>query len=123
MKKIAVFFLAIMFILTGCSSGISQADYDAVVAERDEALAQIDLYINYYDFEIKRDDDNPTIGLLLVTEQDKLVAKYSSIYNNDNIFVSKYMTYMPTEKELEQIINKEKEIIEEYKKIKELEKK
>lgn len=43
MKKIAVFFLAIMFILTGCSSGISQADYDAVVAERDEALAQIEI--------------------------------------------------------------------------------
>ena len=87
-----------------------------------EALAQIDLYRNYYDYEIRREDDNPTIGLLLVTEQDKLVAKYSSIYNNDKIFVSKYMTYMPTEKELEQIINKEKEIIEEYKKIKELEK-
>ena len=42
-------------------------------------------------------DDNPTIGLLLVTEQDTLVAKYSSIYKDQNIFVSKYMTYMPTE--------------------------
>lgn len=86
-----------------------------------EALAQIDLYRNYYDYKIRREDDNPTIGLLLVTEQDKLVAKYSSICNNDNIYVSKYMTYMPSEEELEQIINKEKELIEEYKRIQALE--
>ena len=55
-----------------------------------EALGQIDLYRNYFDKEIKSKDDNPTIGLLLVTQQDTLVAKYSSIYKDQNIFVSKY---------------------------------
>lgn len=80
-----------------------------------EALGQIDLYRNYFDEEIKSDDDNPTIGLLLVTKQDKLVAKYSSIYKDQNIFVSKYMPYMPTEDELKRVINEEKRIIEEYK--------
>ena len=59
-------------------------------------------------------DDNPTIGLLLFTEQDTLVAKYSSIYKDQNIFVSKYMIYMPTE-ELKRVINEEKRLIEEYK--------
>ena len=39
-----------------------------------------DLYRNYYDLEVKCKEDNPTIGLLLVTEQDTLVAKYSSIF-------------------------------------------
>lgn len=80
-----------------------------------EALGQIDLYRNYYDQEVKMPDDNPTIGLLLVTEQDTLVAKYSSIYKDQNIFVSKYMTYMPTEEELKRVINEEKRLIEEYK--------
>ena len=79
-----------------------------------EALGQIDLYRNYYDKEVKMPDDNPTIGLLLVNEQDILVAKYSSIYKDQNIFVSIYMTYMPTE-ELKRVINEEKRLIEEYK--------
>ncbi len=80
-----------------------------------ENLAQIDMYRNYFDMEIKAKDDNPTIGLLLVTNQSKAVAKYSSIYKDDNIFVSKYMTCMPSEKELEKIIDEERKIIEEYK--------
>lgn len=83
-----------------------------------EALGQIDLYRNYYDLEVKSKDDNPTIGLLLVTDQDTLVAKYSSIYKDDNIFVSKYMTYLPSEEELERVINEERRLIEEYKLIK-----
>ena len=80
-----------------------------------EALGQIDLYRNYYDQEVKQSNDNPTIGLLLVTEQDTLVAKYSSIYKDQNIFVSKYMTYMPTEEELVRVINEEKRLIEDHK--------
>lgn len=80
-----------------------------------ESLGQIDLYRNFYDQEVKMPDDNPTIGLLLVTEQDTFAAKYSSIYKDHNIFVSKYMTCMPTEEELKKVINEEKELIEEYK--------
>ena len=80
-----------------------------------EALGQMDLYRNYFDQEIKMPDDNPTIGLLLVTKQDAFVAKYSSIYKDQNIFVSKYMTCMPTEEELKKVINEEKQLIEEYK--------
>ena len=83
-----------------------------------ESLGQIDLYRNYYDLEVKSKEDNPTIGLLLVTEQDTLVAKYSSIYKDDNIFVSKYMTYLPTLEELTKVINEEKRLIEEYKLLK-----
>ena len=81
MKKIAVFFLAIMFILTGCSSGISQADYDAVVAERDEALAQIDLYRNYYDQEVKMSDAvsniSHSIALIKALEELKKIESKS----------------------------------------------
>jgi len=85
-----------------------------------EHLAQIDMYRNYYDMEIKAKDDNPTIGLVLVTEQSKSVAKYSSIYSDNNIFVSKYMTCMPSEEELAKVVDEERKLIEEYKALEEI---
>lgn len=84
-----------------------------------KSLGQMDMYRNYFDMEIKREDDNPTIGLLLVTDNDNFVAKYSSVYQDHNIFVSKYMTYLLTEEELKQIVQEERKFIEEYKKNKE----
>ena len=84
-----------------------------------EHLAQIDMYRNYYDMEIKTSDDNPTIGLVLVTEQSKSVAKYSSIYKDENIFISKYMTCMPSEEELAKVVEEERKLIEEYKALEE----
>lgn len=80
-----------------------------------EALGQIDLYRNYYDQEVKTSEDGPTIGLLLVTGQDSFIAKYSSVYKDQNIFVSKYMTCMPTEEELKKVVEEERKIIEDYK--------
>lgn len=85
-----------------------------------EHLAQIDMYRNYYDMEIKAIDDNPTIGLVLVTEQSKSVAKYSSIYKDQNIFISKYMTCMPSEEELAKVVEEERKLIEEYKALEEI---
>ena len=85
-----------------------------------EHLAQIDMYRNYYDMEIKASDDNPTIGLVLVTEQSKSVAKYSSIYKDENIFISKYMTCMPSEEELVKVVDEERKLIEEYKLLQEI---
>ena len=85
-----------------------------------EHLAQIDMYRNYYDKEIKAIDDNPTIGLVLITEQSKSVAKYSSIYKDQNIFISKYMTCMPSEEELEKVIDEERKLIDEYKALEEI---
>ena len=85
-----------------------------------EHLAQIDMYRNYYDKEIKSIDDNPTIGVVLVTEQSKSVAKYSSIYKDQNIFISKYMTCMPSEEELAKVVDEERKLIEEYKTLEEI---
>ena len=85
-----------------------------------EHLAQIDMYKNYYDMEIKAKDDTPTTGLVLVTEQSKSTAKYSSIYKDENIFVSKYMTCMPSEEELAKVVDEERKLIEEYKAFEEI---
>ena len=91
---------------TVCSE-LSWSHYRALIKIEEQHIRDF-----YMEEEI---NGNPTIGLLLVTEQDTLVAKYSSIYKDQNIFVSKYMTCMPTEEELKRVINEEKRLIEEYK--------
>jgi predicted nuclease of restriction endonuclease-like (RecB) superfamily len=70
-------------------------------------LGQMQLYVNYFDMEEKAKDDNPTIGLILCTEQSKKMVKYFFGDKNSNIFANKYQFCLPTEKELEQKLKKE----------------
>jgi len=73
-------------------------------------IGQIDMYVKMYDDLEKSKDDNPTIGIILCTDKDNTVVKYSSINENENLFVSKYQLYLPTENELKAEI--EKDILE-----------
>ncbi|MCL2521846.1 MAG: DUF1016 domain-containing protein [Erysipelotrichales bacterium] len=77
-------------------------------------LGQIDFYVRYFDKEIKQESDNPTIGIVLCPIADKTLIKYSFASENKNLFVSKYMTYMPTEEEIKKLIAEEKKILEEF---------
>ncbi len=63
-------------------------------------VGQMDMYVRMFDDLEKSEDDNPTIGIILCTEKDNTVVKYSVIDDNDNLFVSKYQMYLPTEEEL-----------------------
>lgn len=63
-------------------------------------LGQMQLYVNYFDMEIKTEGDNPTIGLILCTEQSKTMVKYFLGDKTKQIFASKYQFKLPTEKEL-----------------------
>lgn len=65
-----------------------------------------------YDDLQKRADDNPTIGLLLCTETDSVVAKYSVLNGSSQLFASKYMAYLPSEEELVREIENQKMIFE-----------
>jgi len=56
---------------------------------------------------IRQENDNPTIGLILCTKKDNTVVKYSLLSDSKQIFASKYVTYLPTEKELEKEIERE----------------
>ena len=76
-------------------------------------IGQLDLYVRYYDDKIKLPEDNPTIGLLLCSEKNETIAKYSVLNDNNNLFASKYLTYLPTEQELKAIIDEVKEMNEE----------
>lgn len=70
-------------------------------------IGQIDMYVNMYDELEKSNDDNPTIGLILCTDKDETIVKYSHINSRDNLFVSKYQLYLPTEEELKREIERD----------------
>lgn len=71
-------------------------------------IGQLDMYVRMYDDLKRQEDDNPTIGLLLCTETDGIIAKYSVLNENKQLFVSKYMKYLPTEEELIREIEQQK---------------
>ena len=75
-------------------------------------LGQMQLYVNYFDMEIKQHDDNPTIGLVLCTEKREEMAKYMLGEKAKQIFASTYQFHLPTEKELEQELKREIKAIE-----------
>ena len=71
-------------------------------------IGQIDMYVRMYDDLKKAHDDNPTIGLLLCTEKDETIVKYSVLNDKNNLFASKYKLYLPKEEELKQIIDQDR---------------
>jgi len=58
------------------------------------------MYVNYYDREMKLDDENNTIGLILCKEKSELLVKYTLPQSNSHIFASRYETVLPSKKEL-----------------------
>jgi predicted nuclease of restriction endonuclease-like (RecB) superfamily len=71
-------------------------------------IGQLDMYVRMYDDLKRGEDDNPTIGILLCTETDKTIAKYSVLNESKQLFATKYLPYLPTEEELIDEIEKEK---------------
>ena len=75
-------------------------------------IGQLDMYVRMYDKLKRKDNDNPTIGILLCTETDQTIAQYSVLNENKQLFASKYMEYLPTEEELGKEILRQKEIFQ-----------
>lgn len=75
-------------------------------------IGQLDMYVRMYDDLKKQENDNPTIGLLLCTETDRTIIKYSVLNDNKNLFASKYINYLPSEEELINEIEKQKTLFE-----------
>jgi len=79
-------------------------------------IGQMDFYVRYFEKEMKLENDNPTIGLLLCADKNDSMVKYTLLDESKNIFASKYKFYFPTEEELVKELEREKSIIEiEYK--------
>lgn len=69
-----------------------------------QAIGQMDMYVRMYNDLKKNSDDNPTIGIILCTEKDETIVKYSVLAENEKLFASKYRLYLPDENELKQLI-------------------
>ncbi|MFQ9502745.1 MAG: PDDEXK nuclease domain-containing protein [Alistipes indistinctus] len=63
-------------------------------------IGQMDFYTRYFEENIRTETDNPTIGIVLCTEQDNTIVKYSVMNDSNQLFASKYKLYLPTEEEL-----------------------
>ena len=78
-------------------------------------IGQLDMYVRMYDDLVKGGDDQPTIGVLLCADTDKTIAHYSVLHESDQLYAAKYMTYMPTEDELQREIEQQKQFfLEQY---------
>lgn len=75
-------------------------------------LGQMQMYVNYYDREIKKDDENPTIGILLSTKKNETIVKYTLPEDNKSIFSTEYRLHLPTEEELINAVEEEKLLLE-----------
>ena len=82
-------------------------------------IGQMDMYVRYFEDKIRQENDNPTIGLILCAEKDNTIVKYSLLKDSEQIFASKYLTQMPSEKELIAEIERERDQIEIEKKLEE----
>lgn len=69
-------------------------------------IGQMQMYVNYFDREIKMDYENPTIGIILCKEKNDFVVKYSLPENNKQIFPKEYLLYLPDKEELRKLLNK-----------------
>ena len=75
-------------------------------------IGQMDFYTRYFEKEEKIDGDNPTVGLILCSDKNETMAKYTLLHDTNQIFASKYKLYLPSETELKKEIIKERERLE-----------
>ena len=70
-------------------------------------IGQLNTYVNYYKAEVMQADDNPTVGILLVTQKNNALVEYATAGMDNQLFVSKYLVELPKKEELENFIQKE----------------
>ncbi len=72
-------------------------------------IGQIQMYVNYYDREMRLSDENRTIGLILCQDKSEAVVQYTLPENNEQIFASKYQTVLPSKEKLKELIESKEE--------------
>lgn len=89
---------------------LAKEGYIVVAGKVPKRYVEKRCYIRMYD-ELKRGEgDNPTIGIVLCSDTDEDIAKYSVLHGNEQLFASKYKLYLPTEEELRAEIETQKEM-------------
>ena len=75
-----------------------------------EDVGQMDMYLKLFDTYKRTEGDNPTIGIILCSETNADVARFSTLATNKQMYASKYLTYMPSKDVLAREIEQQKEI-------------
>jgi predicted nuclease of restriction endonuclease-like (RecB) superfamily len=75
-------------------------------------IGQMDMYRRMFDDLKKPEGDNPTIGIILCADKSETVVKYSILQDNEKLFATKFMPYLPTEEELAREIENERKQLE-----------
>jgi hypothetical protein len=65
------------------------------------------MYLNYFKKEVMQPDDNPPVGILLVTNKNNAVVEYATTGIDNQLFVSKYQLQLPTKDQLSEFVKKE----------------
>ncbi|MCM1558367.1 MAG: PDDEXK nuclease domain-containing protein [Butyrivibrio sp.] len=76
-------------------------------------VGQMDSYIRMFDALYRNSDDNPTIGIILCSQKNEAIVKYSVLSEAKQVFASKYRFTLPTVEELQREIEEERRTIEE----------
>jgi predicted nuclease of restriction endonuclease-like (RecB) superfamily len=85
---------------------------DLKIGEFDHADAgQMNMYLNYYKENESHNGDNPPIGIILCSGKNEALVKYATMGLPQQVFVSKYLVNLPSEKELQSIIEVEKKLL------------
>jgi len=71
-------------------------------------IGQLDMYVRMYDDLKRGEDDNPTVGILLCSEKDEAIVKYSVLNDQNNLFANKYLLYLPKIEELKNLIEQDR---------------
>jgi len=76
-------------------------------------VGQMDTYVRIFDQHLKEPGDNPTIGLILCSKKSEAGAKYSVLTDNEQLFTSKYLPFLPSEEELRKELERERRLLQE----------
>lgn len=68
-------------------------------------IGQMQMYVNFYDREIKLDDENKTIGIILCQDKSEALVRYTLPEDNEQVFASKYFTVLPSKEDFINILN------------------
>jgi predicted nuclease of restriction endonuclease-like (RecB) superfamily len=74
-------------------------------------IGQMDMYVRVFEDTVKGADDNPTIGLILCSDKDRSLVKYSVLNESRQLFASKYRPYLPSEAELQAELERERTLV------------
>lgn len=75
-------------------------------------VGQLDMYVRVFDEQIRQPGDNPTIGLILCSERNEAVARYSLLAGSEQVFASRYQPWLPTEAELQAELARDRALLE-----------